>query len=269
MFDISAYLAGCTVSLSAALLAWIYSLYRSNVNIVDSLWSIMFLLITLTYFIAAETLGWRASLIMVLCMIWSIRLSVYLTWRNWGQAEDRRYQAIRHNNSPRFGWKSLYIIFGLQAILACIISLPLPVAMAYDKSFNFIDALGIFFWLIGMAFEGIADWQLARFKSDPANLGQVLNRGLWRYSRHPNYFGEACVWWGFYLLAVAAGAWWTLPAPIIMTVLLLKISGVSLLEKDIAERRPAYRDYIRQTNAFLPGPIHNTGDDLVTTEVVQ
>ena len=256
MLDIPAYMTGCVVSFLAAFSCWLYSLKRKNVNIVDSLWSILFLLITLTYFNLAESLGWRSLLIILLCTIWSVRLSIYLSWRNWGEEEDRRYRALRGNHSPGFAWKSLYIVFGLQAMLACIISLPLPVAMASDQPFNVIDVLGIGLSVIGVCYESIADWQLARFKSDPANTSKILNTGLWRNCRHPNYFGEACVWWGFYLLAVAAGAWWTLPAPIIITVLLLKVSGITLLEKDIGERRPGYRDYIGQTNAFFPGPVH-------------
>jgi steroid 5-alpha reductase family enzyme len=254
MIELDVYISGGLFSLCAALLAWLYSVMRSNVNIVDSLWSIMFLLIALTYFAGAVSLGWRAPWIVALCTVWALRLSLHLSWRNYGKAEDRRYQAIRRNHSPHFAWKSLYIVFGLQAVLAWIISLPLVAAAAGPAAPGWLDGLGLALWLIGMSFESVADWQLAHFKTRPENRGRVLDSGLWRYSRHPNYFGEACVWWGFYCLAAAAGAWWTLPAPLIMTGLLLKVSGVSLLERDIADRRPAYRQYIRQTNAFIPGP---------------
>lgn len=119
---------------------------------------------------------------------------------------------------------------------------------------DWLDAPGIALVLFGIVFEAAGDWQLARFKSDPANRGQVMDRGLWRYTRHPNYFGEFCVWWGFYLLAASAGGWGAIVSPLLMSVLLLKVSGVGLLEKDIGERRPAYRDYIAHTNAFFPGP---------------
>ena len=114
--------------------------------------------------------------------------------------------------------------------------------------------LGAVLAIFGIGFESLADAQLARFRATLGNAGTVLDRGLWRYSRHPNYFGECCVWWGFYLLAADAGAWWTIFSPLLMSLLLLRVSGVTLLEKDIGERRPAYHDYIARTNAFFPGP---------------
>jgi steroid 5-alpha reductase family enzyme len=145
-------------------------------------------------------------------------------------------------------------VFGLQAMLAWIISLPVLGSMAGDRSPGWRDAPGLALWLAGFLCEWVADSQLMRFRADPGNHGAVMDRGLWRYSRHPNYFGECCLWWGFYLLAASAGAWWTIVAPVLMTVLLLRVSGVALLEQDISERRPAYREYIARTNAFLPGP---------------
>jgi steroid 5-alpha reductase family enzyme len=126
--------------------------------------------------------------------------------------------------------------------------------MSGSAPYNALDTLGVLLWLAGFACEAIADWQLVRFKANPAQRGRVLDTGLWRYSRHPNYFGEALLWWGFYAFAAAAGGWWTLFAPVLMTVLLLKISGVPLLEHDIAERRPGYRDYVQRTSAFIPRP---------------
>jgi steroid 5-alpha reductase family enzyme len=134
------------------------------------------------------------------------------------------------------------------------VSLPLLASALSAQPLMWLDYIGVAIVVFGTLFESIADWQLSRFKADVNNKGSVLNTGLWRYSRHPNYFGEFCVWWGFYLIAVAAGGWWALPGPLLMSVLLLKVSGVSLLEKDIGERRPAYRDYILSTNAFIPGP---------------
>jgi steroid 5-alpha reductase family enzyme len=129
--------------------------------------------------------------------------------------------------------------------------------MSAARELNMLDAAGMGLALFGVAFESIGDAQMARFKADAANRGKVMDRGLWRYTRHPNYFGEACVWWGLWLMAMAGAGWsgaWAAVSPVLMTVLLLKVSGVSLLEKDIAERRPAYRDYIARTNAFVPGP---------------
>ena len=181
------------------------------------------------------------------------RSASYLTWRNWGTPEDRRYQVIRRHNEPHFALKSLYLIFGLQGTLAWIISLPLLAAIAAPGPITMLDYAGVALWVLGFGFESVGDWQLARFKSIPGNHGRVMDQGLWRYTRHPNYFGDFCIWWGFYLIGLAAGGWWSAVGPLIMSFLLLRVSGVALLERDITERRPAYRDYILRTNAFFPG----------------
>jgi len=160
---------------------------------------------------------------------------------------------MRHKYSPYFAFKSLFIVFLLQGFLAWIISLPLLAAITGSRPLNLLDGLAAAVVLFGLLFETVADAQLAAFKAKPDNRGCVMNYGLWRYTRHPNYFGECCVWWGFYLFAVAAGGWWSMLSPLLMTFLLLRVSGVALLEKDIAERRPAYRLYMEQTNAFIPG----------------
>lgn len=238
--------------LALGLAGWLITLPRNNVNLVDSLWSLFFLADALIYAFSPETLTERAALVLILVTLWALRLSLHLLRRNWGKPEDHRYQAIRRNNSPGFAWKSLFIVFGLQAVLAGVIVLPLFAAIGAATPLSSLDYLGALLVLTGLGFEAMADRQLARFKADPANRGQVMDRGLWRYSRHPNYFGEACVWWGFWLIALASGAAWSILSPLLMTFLLLRVSGVALLEKDIAERRPAYRDYIARTSAFLP-----------------
>ncbi|HET9695105.1 MAG TPA: DUF1295 domain-containing protein, partial [Steroidobacteraceae bacterium] len=197
----------------------------------------------------------RTVLVLTLVTLWGLRLAIYLGRRTFGHEEDRRYQAIRRRNDPGFTWKSLYLVFGLQAVLAWVISLPLLGGVAGDpRPLGVLDGLGAALWLLGWSFESVGDWQLARFKADPANAGRVMDRGLWRYTRHPNYFGDFCVWWGFYLVALAAGAWWSIAGPALMTVLLLRVSGVALLERDIGTRRPGYEEYVRRTNAFFPGP---------------
>ena len=254
MFDISAYLAALAILLLFGTVFWVVSLVNNDVSIVDSLWSLMFLLAAILYSLFSAELGPRALLVLGMVVIWSIRLSLHITLRNHGKGEDRRYQQIRANNEPGFRFKSLYIVFGLQAVLAWIISMPLLLAINSTSPLSLLDAAGAGLWLVGMAFEAVGDFQLLRFKRNPANRGRVLERGLWRYTRHPNYFGEATLWWGYYLLAVAAGGVWTVFAPLLMTLLLLKVSGVALLEKDIQERRPGYREYIERTNAFIPGP---------------
>ena len=253
MFDWAAYSWSGTALLLGAAVFWLISLWRNDVSIVDSLWSLMFLLVALVYSAMSGYTGPREVLILLMVTLWALRLSVYITWRNHGQPEDYRYQEIRANNEPGFRYKSLYIVFVLQAVLAWIISLPLAGAISGQPDIGFLDFAGVALFLIGLFFEAIGDLQLSRFRKDPENAGKVLDTGLWRYTRHPNYFGNFTLWWGFYLLALSAGAWWTVVSPLLMTFLLLKVSGVAMLEKDIGSRRPRYQQYIRRTNAFFPG----------------
>jgi len=254
MIEVTAFLWSGAALLAFAVFFWLVSLVKDDVSIVDSLWSLMFLLAALTYSWLAEVSGPREVLILVLAGVWAVRLSAYITWRNHGQPEDYRYQEIRRNNEPGFRIKSLYIVFILQAFLAWIISLPLLSAISGPAEPGLLDYAGIGLWAVGMYFEAVGDFQLTRFRSDPSNKGKVLDSGLWRLSRHPNYFGNFTIWWGFYLIALSAGGWWTIISPLLMTFMLLKVSGVALLEKDISGRRPEYREYIRRTNAFFPGP---------------
>jgi steroid 5-alpha reductase family enzyme len=254
MIDLPAYLWSGAVLLLTAAVFWTWSLAKDDVSIVDSLWSLMFFMVAAVYVAQSGATGPRASLVLVLVGVWAIRLSAYITARNHGQAEDYRYQEIRRNNEPNFRFKSLYIVFGLQALLAWVISLPLVAATSGQAILGPLDYAGVALWAIGFFFEATGDLQLARFRKDPANRGKVLDTGLWRYTRHPNYFGNFTLWWGFYLIALSAGGWWTVISPLLMSFLLLRVSGVALLEKDIGERRPGYADYIRRTNAFFPGP---------------
>ncbi len=244
---------GLGVMLAIGLLGWFYSLYRHNVNIVDSLWSLMFLAAALCYAILSGNFSGANLLLLELVALWAVRLSLFLAVRNHGEPEDRRYQEIRANNEPNFGFKSIYIVFGLQAVLAWIIAMPLLLVATVGGEIGWLEITATAIWLIGFAFETTADHQLYRFKSNPGNKGKVLNTGLWAYSRHPNYFGEFLIWWSYFLFALSAGGWWLVFSPLLMTVLLLKVSGVSLMEKDITERRANYREYIQSTNAFFPG----------------
>jgi steroid 5-alpha reductase family enzyme len=234
-------------------LAWIYSVLRRNVSIVDSLWSLFFLLAATLFASKTLILGDRGLLLVLLVAIWSLRLSVYITLRNRGAPEDYRYQAIRANNEPHFWLKSWYIVFALQASLAWIICMPLLPAISSASPLGWLDAVAFVLFLVGFVFEAGGDYQLARFRANPDNHGRVLDSGLWRYTRHPNYFGDFCIWWAFYLFAVAAGAWWTVASPLLMSLLLLRVSGVALLEKSISERRPEYAQYVARSNAFFPG----------------
>jgi len=255
---LSIYFRALGVLAVAALATWLVSLRKRNVAIVDSLWSPMFVLAAAVYALATPVLTTRALVSAGLVTIWGLRLAVHITWRNWGHGEDRRYQAIRARNEPYFAWKSVYLVFLLQAVLAWVISLPLLGAIAVgtrgSAGLGALDYAGMLVWLVGFVFEAGGDWQLSRFKADARNAGQVMDRGFWRLTRHPNYFGDFCVWWGLYLIGLAAGAWWSIVGPLTMSLLLMRVSGVTLLEQDIGERRPKYADYVRRTNAFFPGP---------------
>jgi steroid 5-alpha reductase family enzyme len=254
-FQTLALVAGCGFAaiLVLAFITWLASLAKQDVSIVDSVWSALILLAGLVYVAVLPDAGTRTSWVLALVVLWAARLAGYITWRNWGEAEDHRYQAIRARNQPNFEFKSLYLVFCLQGVLAWIVSLPLLAAFASAHAMGWLDACGIVVCIFGLVFETVGDGQLAHFKGHAENRGKVMDHGLWRYTRHPNYFGEFCVWWGFYLIALAGGGWWAVVSPLLMSVLLLKVSGVTLLEKDIVERRPAYRDYIARTNAFFPG----------------
>jgi steroid 5-alpha reductase family enzyme len=254
--DLTGYAHGLVPILALSLAGWVVGTARRNVAVVDSLWSLFFLAATAVYVHGAGTTP-RGWLMLVLVAVWALRLAGYVTWRNRGLPEDRRYAAIRARNEP-FAWKSLYVVFGLQALLAWIISLPQFAAARAAAPLNAVDALGIALWLFGFVFETVGDAQLARFKADARNRGAVMDRGLWRYTRHPNYFGECCVWWGYGVIALASGAWWALAGPLVMTWLLLKVSGVTLLERDIGERRAGYARYMARTPAFWPGRPRDT-----------
>ncbi len=253
-FDFAQWFSALPLLLFAATMTWLVSLPLRNVSIVDSLWSLMLFAAGVIYALGADPRVPRVALVLWPLAIWAARLSFYITVRGIGKGEDRRYQAIRARNQPRFALKSLFIVFWLQAVLAWIVSLPLLGAFSSLEPVGILDYLGLALWVVGFLFETLGDWQLARFKRNPAHADAVMAGGLWRYTRHPNYFGEFCLWWGFCLVAVSAGAWWAIAGPALLTVLLLRVSGVSLLEKDIGNRRPLYADYVLKTNAFFPGP---------------
>ncbi len=233
---------------------WLFSVYQKNVAIVDSLWSLMFLAAAAYSFSNAPLTTDKNMLLLILLAIWAIRLSVFLAIRNHGKAEDRRYREIRQRHEPGFVWKSLYIIFILQAAIAALIYSGLHAAFYQPQSWQALDSLAIFLIVFGIVFESVADWQLFKFQNDHSKQQQVLQTGLWKYSRHPNYFGEAVLWWGFYLSLFHQSPGWVIITPLIMTVLLLKVSGVRLMEKGIDDRRPGYQQYIQRTSSFIPLP---------------
>jgi len=237
-------------------LVWVLSLVRRDASIVDVFWGLGFLLAGWVYFLTAEAHAPRGYLVVGLVTLWGLRLALYILWRNRGQGEDYRYREMRERRPRTFPLWSLVFVFWFQALLLWAISMPLYVAQQSGPGgLTPLDLLGLALFALGFAFEAGGDWQLARFKSDPANRGRVMDRGFWRYTRHPNYFGDAAVWWGLFCFAAATpGGWWAVFSPLVMTVLLLRVSGVALLEKKLRESKPAYRDYAERTSAFVPWP---------------
>ena len=237
------------------LVTWLVSLRLRNASIVDVVWGPGFAAVALQTALLSDGAPARRWLVAALALAWGLRLGLYLFWRNHGKPEDFRYQAMRRYWGPRFPWVSLATVFALQGALMFAISLPLQVAARAPEpaGLGALDALGGALWLVGMFFECVGDFQLARFRADPANRGRVLDRGLWRYTRHPNYFGDFLVWWGFFALAAGTpGGLYTVVSPILMTILLRRVSGVTLLERGLAKRKPDYAAYVSRTAPFFP-----------------
>lgn len=236
-------------------LLWIWSIIIKNVSIVDIFWGFGFVVVNALYIFIPGELNDRKILVLILVSIWGLRLAAHLAFRNIGKGEDFRYREFRRNyGGHRYWWVSYFQTFLLQGILMMIVSLPLLGISKGNASgnLNLLDFLGIFIWLVGFVFEAGGDFQLARFKRDPGNKGKVLDRGFWRYTRHPNYFGDAAVWWAYGIFSIAAGSYWQVIGSVVMTLLIIRVSGVALLEKSLKDTKPRYQEYIRRTSSFLP-----------------
>ncbi len=253
---INAFLDAGLLVLCFMVILWLVSLALKNSSIVDIFWGTGFVLIAwFTFVFFPEGYVPRKILSVALVTIWGLRLSIHIFLRNKGKSEDFRYRKWRNEAGPSWWYRSFFKVFLLQGFFMWIISLPVIAAQVSPKGpLNFLDYLGVLVWLIGFYFEAAGDLQLARFKSNPENKGRVLDTGVWKYSRHPNYFGDAFQWWGFFLLAFSAGFWWTIISPVIMTLLLIRVSGVALLEKTLKETKPEYKDYLETTSSFIPLP---------------
>ncbi|MDA7979780.1 MAG: DUF1295 domain-containing protein [Pirellulales bacterium] len=235
--------------------AWMLSLIRRDAGIADLFWGLGFVAI------AGVSLGFGTEthprqLILALCVsIWGLRLSGYLAWRNLCKPEDYRYATMRKKHGDHFAWRSLFMVFWLQGLLMWVISFPIQVGGFRGEGWPPTILPGTGLWMVGIVFESVGDFQLARFKSNPANKGKVMRSGLWRYTRHPNYFGDFLVWWGLFLLAVEPQSWWwTILGPVLMSFLLIRVSGVHLLETSLRTRLDDYEEYVRTTSAFFPLP---------------
>ncbi|MEJ5223817.1 MAG: DUF1295 domain-containing protein [Anaerolineales bacterium] len=253
--DWGLYLAAGGVILACMVGLWLLSLAIRNASIVDIFWGAGFVIVAWLAALRSETTDWRGWLLTGLVTVWGVRLSLHIFLRNHAKPEDFRYAAWRAQYGQKWWWYSFFHVFALQGGLLWVISAPLVAASTARGASapHVLDGLGVAVWLVGFIFEAGGDWQLAQFKKDPANRGKLMTSGLWRYTRHPNYFGDAAQWWGFWLIAAAGGAWWTVFAPLLMTWLLVRVSGVAMLERSMSAR-PGYAEYARRTSAFFPWP---------------
>lgn len=247
-------LIGLAAVIALGIILWLVSLAVRDSSIVDIAWGPLILLIGVTYYFTTIAPGSRAQLMVALVALWAIRLAAHIGARNLGHGEDFRYAAWRAQHPDTWWIRSYFKVFLLQGVIAWIVAMPIyyAVTSASPSHFTLWDQIGALVFAAGFLFEAIGDEQLRRFKANPANKGRVMNTGLWRYTRHPNYFGEAVLWWGLGLIGVAAGGWLGLAGPAIITFLLIRVSGVAMLEKTLKETKPGYADYIARTPAFFP-----------------
>ena len=241
--------------LAYVLALWLVSLRLRDVSIVDPAWGVGFVLVAWLAFALGHGCRGRRLLLAVLVSAWGLRLGAYLLARKLRERrEDPRYSRMRAHHGERFALVSLGTVFLLQGALIWVVALPIAAAAPQPDRLDVLDALGAAIWAVGLVFEAVGDHQLARFKADPANAGKVMDRGLWRYTRHPNYFGDFLVWWGVYLIALSTGgAWWTVIGPLVMSTLLIRVSGKRLLEHHM-RARPGYAEYVARTSGFFPRP---------------
>ena len=234
---------------------WTLSLVLRDASIVDIAWGLGFVVVAWLAFVLGDGPMARRALVATLTTIWGLRLAAHMLRVRLGQGEDFRYREMRARYGRRFPLVSLVSVYLRQGLGIWAVSLPVQAAATLPgaSGLTALDVAGLTVWLAGMAFEVGGDHQLARFRADPANRGKVMERGLWRYTRHPNYFGDFCVWWGLFLIALAAdGAWWAVAGPLTMTLILTKFFGVPLMERHLAETKPGYEEYARRTSAFFP-----------------
>lgn len=255
MTFLSLWLISGLVILGLMTVLWLLSLQVRDSSIVDIFWGTGFVIVFwILTCLAPGPVTPRLHLLGMVVTVWGLRLSLYIYSRNKGKGEDFRYAKWREEAGPSWWWRSFFKVFFLQGFLMWIIAVPLVAAQLGDTTspFKCLDYTGAALWLVGFIFEAGGDWQLARFKSYPENKGKLLSSGLWSLTRHPNYFGDAAQWWGFYLIAASTGAQWTIFSPIIMTFLLMRISGVAMLEKTLKDTKPGYAEYVERTSAFIP-----------------
>jgi steroid 5-alpha reductase family enzyme len=233
---------------------WAVAVRIEDVSIIDIFWGPGFAVVAGVTLALGSSPPARRWLLFVMAAAWGFRLGGYLWSRNHGKGEDRRYTAMRRRVGEGFHRHALVHVFLFQGLMMWLVSMPIQVGGYVDNPHVAVNVvLGVALWALGLTFEAVGDFQLVRFKAEPANAGAVMDRGLWRYTRHPNYFGDACVWWGIWL--VVAGHWvgvLTVFAPALMTFLLVRVTGKALLERRLGRSRPGYAEYVARTSGFLP-----------------
>ena len=250
----AAILAGCFV------LLWAICLRTRDVTPVDSFWAFGMVIMAATSFALADGLPARKVLLLGLCAVWGVRLGGYMIWRWRSHGTDRRYAALLGKAEAKKGWSfakaSALLVFATQAPLLFIVCLPVQLGqVAVEPPLGALAVAGALLSLFGVLFESVGDLQLVRFKRDPANQGKVMQSGLWRYTRHPNYFGDACAWWGMYLVAAETGPGrWAIIGPALLTWTLMKWSGAPTVENKMRKQKPDYAEYMRRTSGFMPMP---------------
>ncbi len=247
------------IALGAALALWLISIPLRDASIIDMFFAVILMLMTFASYLAGDGFGSRKNLVAILIGLWGIRITVHLIRRNWGHGEDARYTKLRSwvPTDHAFAWLTLRRVFLLQAVVLWLLSWPVQFSMiaALPTSLGWPAYLGAGIWTVGFLCEWVADIQLARFRADPSNKGKVLDRGLWRYSRHPNYFGELCAWWGIFLIACdnPLGVV-TIAGPIVYSYLVINVTGQRTLDKKLAREKPGYREYMERTSGLVPWP---------------
>ena len=257
MADTSTVLLAAIVTIACLMLAtWSVSLLRRDASIVDIVWGLGFVLVAWAAKFVTGASGAGNWLLLLMVTAWGLRLAGYLAKRNLGKGEDFRYKAMRRKHGERFAIVSLYTVFGLQGALMFVVSLPVTMGQRDTSAgAGFVVFLGFVVWAIGIYFEAVGDAQLARFKRDPRNEGQIMDQGLWALTRHPNYFGDALVWWGLAIVGSSQGAGvWAFIGAGVMTVLLVRVSGAAMLDRLLAKRKPGYAEYMARTSGFIPMP---------------
>lgn len=250
-------LAAAGAAAGVMLIAWLASLRMRDVSVVDVAWTLGVVLVAWLGFAFGDGAAARKLLVTALTTVWGLRLAGYLAVRKVRHpGEDFRYQTMRERYGPRFPMVSLPLVFAVQAVGVWVVSLPVQAAQVATspRSLTALDVVGTAVWTIGFLFEAAADLHLARFRADPSNRGRVLETGLWRYTRHPNYFGEFCLWWGMFLIALSTGAWWSIAGPLTISVILIRFFGVQAMDEHLAGHRSGHAAYVRRTSAFLPLP---------------